>query len=88
MKKLIVICLQLVFITGFAAENQLPEWQDANVVEINRYPMTATFETAGNKLSLNGEWDFKWYELIADRSLDFYKMDYDMSGWDKIGPRN
>ena len=84
MKKLIVICLQLVFITGFAAENQLPEWQDANVVEINRYPMTATFETAGNKLSLNGEWDFKWYELIADRSLDFYKMNYDMSGWDKM----
>ena len=84
MKKLIIICLQFVCLTGFAAENQLPEWQDANVVEINRYPMTATFETDGNKLSLNGEWDFKWYELIADRSLDFYKMDYDMSGWDKM----
>ena len=84
MKKLILICLQLACVTAFAAEKQLPEWQDANVVEINRYPMTATFETAGNKLSLNGVWDFKWYELIADRALDFYKADYNVSGWDKM----
>ena len=84
MKKLIFICLQLACVSAFAAEKQLPEWQDANVVEINRYPMTATFETDGNKLSLNGLWDFKWYELIADRSLDFYKTDYDASEWDAM----
>ena len=84
MKKLILICLQLACVSTFAAEKQLPEWQDANVVEINRYPMTATFDTGGNKLSLNGVWDFKWYELIADRSLDFYRTDYDVAGWDKM----
>ena len=84
MKKLILICLQLACISAFATNQQFPEWQDANVVEINRYPMTATFETGGNKLSLNGVWDFKWYELIADRSLDFYRTDYEASGWDKM----
>ena len=84
MKKLILFCLQLACISAFAQEQKFPEWQDANVVEINRYPMTATFETGGNKLSLNGVWDFKWYELIADRSLDFYRIDYNASGWDKM----
>ena len=54
------------------------------MVEVNRYPMTATFETSGNKLTLNGVWDFKWYETVDDRALDFYKVDYDISGWDTM----
>ena len=64
--------------------SDLEEWQDAGVSHVNRYPMTATFETDGNRLSLNGVWDFKWYETVGDRSMDFYRPDYDASGWDTM----
>ena len=66
---------------GVVSATELPHWQDPEVVEVNRYPMTATFHTDGNRLSLNGIWDFKWYETVESRSLDFFKMDYDTSDW-------
>jgi len=33
---------------------------------------------------LNGEWYFEYAEKPADRNLEFYKEDYDVTGWDKI----
>lgn len=75
----------LLGISAFVSQNikadELPYWQDPEVIEINRYPMTASFETDGNKLSLNGVWDFKWYETLLDRDLDFFKKDYSTKGW-------
>ena len=35
-------------------------------------------------LSLNGKWKFNWVVKPADRPLDFYKPDYDVSGWKEI----
>ena len=46
--------------------------------------MTSHFETDGLKQTLNGMWDFCWYETIASRSTDFFKTDYDASGWDRM----
>lgn len=34
--------------------------------------------------SLNGKWKFKWVKKPADRPIDFYKVDYDVSKWDEI----
>ena len=62
----------------------LPAWQDPNVVEENRIPMTAHFQTDGLKLMLNGTWDFKWNEDRNSRPTDFYRTDYDASGWDTM----
>ena len=59
----------------------LQAWQDPNLIEINRYPMTASFETDGNKLSLNGIWDFKWYETMDEKDSDFYRPEYEMKDW-------
>ena len=81
MKKLFLLSCLAVCATALCAA-QLPDWQDPDLFQVNRYPMTATFDTEGNRLSLNGEWDFKWYETIADRALDFYKPEYDVAGWD------
>ncbi len=61
---------------------EMPDWQNPNVVERNRCPMTATFCTDGNRLSLNGMWDFKWYETPDKRSKDFFSKEFDASGWD------
>ena len=63
---------------------ELPHWQDPGVVEVNRYPMTATFDTGGNRLTLNGVWDFKWYETLDSRDMDFFKTDYDAAGWNTM----
>lgn len=82
MKRLFILAAAIFSLTAAGAD--LPHWQDPGVVEIGRYPMTATFETDGLKLSLNGVWDFKWYELIENRSSDFFKVDYTAEGWDKM----
>lgn len=34
--------------------------------------------------SLNGKWKFNYAEKPADRPEDFYKTDYDVSGWEEI----
>ena len=76
----------LVGSTAFAAPKveHLPDWQNPNVVERNRLPMSATFDAAGLKLSLNGTWKFQWYESIQGRSLDFFNVNYDDRTWDKM----
>ena len=83
MKRLLFTVLATVVATSVSASD-LPAWQDPGVVEINRYPMTATFNAGGMNLSLNGEWDFKWYETLEDRALDFYKPEFNIKGWDKM----
>ena len=34
--------------------------------------------------SLNGKWKFNWSAKPADRPIDFYKPDYDISHWELI----
>ena len=81
MKKLFLLSC-LAALTSILCAEEMPDWQNPNLFQINRYPMTATFNAGGNHLSLNGEWDFKWYETIEDRALDFYKPEYNVAGWD------
>ena len=76
MKRTILSVLSLAVITTTMSASDLPYWQDPNVIEVNRYPMTATFDTQGNKISLNGVWDFKWYETPDLRATDFFKSDF------------
>ena len=87
MKRLLTLLLVvLAGSTAIAAPKveQLPDWQNPNVVERNRLPMSATFDAAGLKLSLNGTWKFQWYESIPARSLDFFNLNYDDRTWDEM----
>ena len=34
--------------------------------------------------SLNGQWKFNWVKTPAERPVDFYKEDFDVSGWKTI----
>ena len=54
-----------------AREAEMPAWQDPGLVQENREPMTATFETDGLKLSLNGVWKFNWNLTPDVRPMDF-----------------
>ena len=71
-------------VSAYAADNELPDWQNPQVVQRNRIPMSSYFETDGMKLSLNGIWDFCWYETIDERAKDFYTESFDASAWDTM----
>lgn len=81
----ISILLSAVTVTASGARtSKMEAWQDPDVFEKNRLPMTATFEGIGQKMSLDGMWNFAWYEHIDRRATDFYSLDYDDASWDKI----
>ena len=74
-----------------------PMWLDPNVNAVNRAPMHTSyfaFETpqqaaadkkmSDNYLSLDGKWNFNWVENADQRPTDFWKTDFDDSGWVKM----
>jgi beta-galactosidase len=75
------------------------DWENQNVFAINKEEPRAyfySFPSLDNALSfdrsqspyfklLNGTWKFNWVPKPDDRPLDFYKEDFDVSGWDDIG---
>jgi beta-galactosidase len=79
-------------------ETSRPDWENPEVVGINKEAPRATFFAFKNKelatanrmeaspyfLNLNGTWKFNWVRKPADRPTDFYKTDYDVSSWDNI----
>ncbi|HPC95167.1 MAG TPA: glycoside hydrolase family 2 TIM barrel-domain containing protein [Sedimentisphaerales bacterium] len=88
---------------------QAPEWENEQVIGINKEPPAATglsFADAESAIraytmknaadavkkwtacpywqSLNGRWKFHWVKSPDERPADFYKPDFDVSGWDEI----
>jgi beta-galactosidase len=74
------------------------EIEDPLCLGINKLPAHATLmpyanlqqALAGNRhastysQSLNGTWKFNWVDWPQKRPVDFYKTDYDVSGWKEI----
>ena len=77
----VLAAFSLAAVAGAAQKTELPDWQNPHVVQRNRLPMASYFETDGLKLTLNGVWDFRWYETIEERSKDFFTLGYDASDW-------
>jgi beta-galactosidase len=83
---------------GLSQSAPLAEWEQPEVVAVNREPMKATFfnfETrdqalAGDKAassyyrSLDGTWSFAYSATPESRPRDFYRNDYDVSAWKSI----
>ncbi len=77
---------------------KLPEWQNTEVVEVNREDPHATrfsfdsmekaidgdIQVSSNYLTLNGTWKFQWSPNPDSRPANFYKQDFDDAGWDDI----
>jgi beta-galactosidase len=75
-----------------------PDWENEQVLQINREPPRATFipfpDTAGALtgdraaspffLSLNGPWRFHWAPRPEDRPTNFFQADFDDSKWDTL----
>jgi hypothetical protein len=47
-----------VAVNAATPKETLPDWQNPQVVQRNRIPMSSNFETDGMKLMLNGLWNF------------------------------
>lgn len=98
MRQLLVAPVLLLICSVAVASAPVPEWQDPGVVERNKERPFATHfpfataaeamrnapERASNYLSLNGAWRFKWAPKPADAPADFWKRDFDASGWRTI----
>lgn len=75
-----------------------PEIEDSECLGINKQPAHATlmpYASLNEALAarrdastffrnLNGKWKFNWVTEPALRPVDFYKVDYDASGWKEI----
>jgi beta-galactosidase len=80
------------------AQQQMSDWENPKMFNQNKEAAHATlmpFQTVDQALtqktqqsvyykSLSGTWKFNWVRKPADRPVDFYKTDYDVSDWDEI----
>ena len=64
----------------------LPDWQDPELFQKNRLPMSTHFTTDGLKISLDGIWRFRWYEGLDSRDMRFFSLDFDDSEWGTYNP--
>ncbi|MFS2020035.1 glycoside hydrolase family 2 TIM barrel-domain containing protein, partial [Massilia sp. CT11-108] len=92
------VLLATAALPALAAQPTPAEWEQPEVVAVNREPMKATFfnfesrekALAGDKaasqyfLSLDGTWKFAYSKTPETRPKDFYKLSYDVSKWGQI----
>ncbi len=76
----------------------VPEWQDPEVVGVNKEPAHATLTIFADETtaaghdrsaspyyrSLNGTWQFSFAPRVDARPVDFFKPDYDTTAWKTI----
>ena len=87
MKRLAALMLGVIAIiasTARSSAEEMPDWQNPQVVQRNRVPMTTTFTTDGLNLSLSGTWKFNWNETVDTRPTDFYTVAYNDEEWGTI----
>ncbi|WP_438482615.1 glycoside hydrolase family 2 TIM barrel-domain containing protein [Oleiharenicola lentus] len=96
LKKITALLATCVFTLSAAA--QVPDWENEQVIQINRDPARATFvpfattaqALAGKReaspffRSLNGDWKFNWVPHPDQRPREFFKPDFDDSAWKKF----
>jgi len=85
-------------VAGATPGTSVPDWENPEVFGRHKEPahaslvpypdeataLAGTREASPFFQSLNGDWKFHWVRRPADRPVDFYQPDYDVSGWDDI----
>ena len=81
-----------------AVASETPDWENPEVFGINKEAPRATAfpypdvssalegkaELSPFYMSLNGTWKFNWVYKPDERPVDFYKPEFDITGWDEI----
>ena len=89
MRQVLLILSFIICHPTFSEAQEHHDWEDNHVLQINREPARAYFipfgEQKGDRmLSLNGLWQFRWTKTPDERVKDFYRTDYDASGWTQL----
>ncbi|WP_167612026.1 glycoside hydrolase family 2 TIM barrel-domain containing protein [Maribellus sediminis] len=96
--KYIIQLIVLVFSLNISAQQANYDWENPAVFDLNKEKPHATlmpFRTIDEALTqknhqsvfyqtLSGTWKFNWVRKPADRPVDFYQPNYDVSSWDDI----
>lgn len=78
--------------------SQVNDWENPQMIGQNKEPAHCTlmpYASLGKAiqgdryksvyfLSLDGNWKFNWVPKPADRPKDFYKMEFDVTGWGEV----
>uniref|UniRef100_UPI0032179CC2 glycoside hydrolase family 2 TIM barrel-domain containing protein n=1 Tax=uncultured Draconibacterium sp. TaxID=1573823 RepID=UPI0032179CC2 len=91
--RILILCV----VTSSVFAQEHPDWENPEMIGINKEPARAAFfpypnekeaheqkENPSNCHSLNGTWKFNWVEMPSQRPVGFYNADYDVSGWNDI----
>ena len=84
--------------TNLYGQESQNDWENSEIFGINKeethntsipfatieQAKEANWETSPYYKSLNGDWKFNWVPKPADRPIDFYKPEYNISTWDEI----
>ena len=86
----IVLSPLFLLLPVFAAAQGLPDWENPDVIGINKLPYhvtlgnPSTHSTNPQITYLDGTWKFRWSPDPDHRPADFYTVGYDVSSWDDI----
>lgn len=81
----ILLCMALLPVHA-----EVHDWENPQVIGIGKLPYRSTLQlpsmedSCGEIVTLDGQWAFRWVGTPEERVLDFYRTDYDTSGWDSI----
>ncbi len=99
MKNTVSLLLSVLVAFTCSYSQKSVDWENPEIFEINReYPHAAFYHYASEEAALasrgykyspfyydlNGNWKFNWVKKPADRPMNFYKDEFDVSGWDEI----
>ena len=82
--------LLFLFAPVVIAAQSMPDWENPQVLGINKLPYHVTLGNPSTHASnpqityLDGVWKFHWSPDPDSRPADFYEAGYDVSGWDDI----
>ena len=77
--------LKLLLLLPLAVQTPAAEpWQDPEVSSVGRFPMETTIDRNSEIISLNGDWNFKWYENYGEQDRNFFLPETDDSAWAKM----
>jgi len=92
-----LISLLFVFSYVFPALSQETDWENAEIIGINKMAPRTWFvpyssedeaisgeEISDQMMSLNGSWKFHYSTKPSDRPIDFFKTEFDTSAWDTM----
>jgi Beta-galactosidase/beta-glucuronidase len=86
----IVLTPLLLLMSVFGAAQNLPDWENPDVIGINKLPYHVTLGNPSTQSTnpeityLDGTWKFRWSPDPDSRPEGFYEPGYDVSGWDDI----